>query len=70
MRVIILKKAGLLEGDEIVAINEIPIKMITIEENTKLNWRDTLVYDIVRQGKSYKIPVVIDRNEVQGDWMK
>lgn len=37
MRVIILKKAGLLEGDEIVAINEIPIKMITIEENTKLN---------------------------------
>lgn len=41
--------------------------MITIEENTKLNRRDTLVYDIVRQGKSYKIPVVIDRNEVQGD---
>lgn len=69
MRVIILK-AGLLEGDEIVAINEIPIKMITIEENTKLNWRDTLVYDIVRQGKSYKIPVVIDKEEVQGDWMK
>ena len=67
MRVIILKKAGLLEGDEIIAINEIPIKMITIEENTKLNRRDTLVYDIVRQGKSYKIPVVIDRNEVQGD---
>lgn len=67
MRVIILKKAGLLEGDEIVAINGIPIKMITIEENTKLNRRDTLVYDIVRQGKSYKIPVVIDRNEVQGD---
>ena len=62
-----IKKAGLLEGDEIVAINGIPIKMITIEENTKLNRRDTLVYDIVRQGKSYKIPVVIDRNEVQGD---
>lgn len=41
--------------------------MITIEENTKLNRRDTLVYDIVRQGKSYKISVVIDRNEVQGD---
>lgn len=59
MRVIILKKAGLLEGDEIIAINEIPIKMITIEENTKLNRRG--------QGKSYKIPVVIDRNEVQGD---
>ncbi len=62
-----IKKAGLLEGDEIIAINEIPIKMITIEENTKLNRRDTLVYDIVRQGKSYKIPMVIDRNEVQGD---
>ena len=62
-----IKKAGLLEGDEIVAINGIPIKMITIEENTKLNRRDTLVYDIVSQGKSYKIPVVIDRNEVQGD---
>ena len=54
-----IKKAGLLEGDEIIAINEIPIKMITIEENTKLNRRG--------QGKSYKIPVVIDRNEVQGD---
>ena len=64
---IITKESGLLEGDEIIAINEIPIKMITIEENTKLNRRDTLVYDIVRQGKSYKIPVVIDRNEVQGD---
>ena len=57
-----IKKAGLLEGDEIIAINEIPIKMITIEENTKLNRRG--------QGKSYKIPVVIDRNEVQGDRMK
>lgn len=62
-----IKKAGLLEGDEIVAINGIPIKMITIEENTKLNRQDTLVYDIVRKGKSYKIPVVIDRNEIQGD---
>ncbi|MGJ0753614.1 hypothetical protein [Bacteroides fragilis] len=62
-----VKESGLLEGDEIIAINEIPIKMITIEENTKLNRRDTSVYDIVRQGKSYKIPVVIDRNEVQGD---
>ncbi|MCS2670482.1 hypothetical protein NXY34_20960 [Bacteroides fragilis] len=49
----------MLEGDEIIAINEIPIKMITIEENTKLNRRG--------QGKSYKIPMVIDRNEVQGD---
>ena len=31
-----VKESGLLEGDEIIAINEIPIKMITIEENTKL----------------------------------
>ena len=37
-----VKESGLLEGDEIIAINEIPIKMITIEENTKLNRRDTL----------------------------
>lgn len=62
-----IKKTGLLEGDEIIAINEIPIKMISMEEDAELSRQDTLVYDIVRQGKSYKIPVVIDRNEVQGD---
>ena len=62
-----IKKAGLLEGDEIIAINEITIKMIYMEEDAELSRQDTLVYDIVRQGKSYKIPVVIDRNEVQGD---
>ena len=62
-----IKNAGLLEGDEIIAINEIPIKMISMEEDAELSRQDTLVYDIVRQGKSYKIPVVIDRNEVQGD---
>ena len=62
-----IKKAGLLEGDEIIAINEIPIKMISMEEDAELSRQDTLVYDIVRQSKSYKIPVVIDRNEVQGD---
>ena len=44
--------------------------MISMEEDAELSRQDTLVYDIVRQGKSYKIPVVIDRNEVQGDWMK
>ena len=62
-----VKESGLLEGDEIIAINEIPIKMISLEEDAELSRQDTLVYDIVRQGKSYKIPVVIDRNEVQGD---
>ena len=62
-----IKKAGLLEGDEIVAINEIPIKMISLEEDAELSRQDTLIYDIVRQGKSYKIPVVIDKEEVQGD---
>ncbi len=62
-----VKESGLLEGDEIIAINEIPIKMISMEEDAELSRQDTLVYDIVRQGKSYKIPVVIDRNEVQGD---
>lgn len=62
-----IKKAGLLEGDEIIAINEIPIKMISMEEDAELSRQDTLVYDIVRQGKSYKIPVVIDKKEVQGD---
>ncbi len=62
-----VKESGLLEGDEIIAINEIPIKMISLEEDAELSRQDTLIYDIVRQGKSYKIPVVIDRNEVQGD---
>ena len=62
-----VKESGLLEGDEIIAINEIPIKMISLEEDAELSRQDTLVYDIVRQGKSYKIPVVIDKKEVQGD---
>ena len=62
-----VKKSGLLEGDEIIAINEIPIKMISLEEDAELSRQDTLIYDIVRQGKSYKIPVVIDKKEVQGD---
>ena len=62
-----VKESGLLEGDEIIAINEIPIKMISLEEDAELSRQDTLIYDIVRQGKSYKIPVVIDKREVQGD---
>lgn len=62
-----VKESGLLEGDEIIAINEIPIKMISLEEDAELSRQDTLIYDIVRQGKSYKIPVVIDKKEVQGD---
>ena len=62
-----VKESGLLEGDEIIAINEIPIKMISLEEDAELSRQDTLIYDIVRKGKSYKIPVVIDRNELQGD---
>ena len=62
-----VKESGLLEGDEIIAINEIPIKMISMEEDAELSRQDTLIYDIVRQGESYKIPVVIDKNEVQGD---
>lgn len=32
-----IKKAGLLEGDEIIAINEIPIKMISLEEDAELS---------------------------------
>ena len=41
--------------------------MISLEEDAELSLQDTLIYDIVRKGKSYKIPVVIDRNELQGD---
>ena len=54
-----IKKAGLLEGDEIIAINEIPIKMITIEENTKLNRRDTSVFYKIYLDGQYRIPMCL-----------
>ncbi|MCX8465841.1 PDZ domain-containing protein, partial [Bacteroides fragilis] len=36
-----VKESGLLEGDEIIAINEIPIKMISMEEDAELSRQDT-----------------------------
>jgi len=57
------KTAGLQTGDEITAINGISIKNITFETVKQ----DTLLYDIIRQGKPMKIVVPVDKNEKQGD---
>ncbi|SEG29806.1 PDZ domain-containing protein [Parabacteroides chinchillae] len=57
------KKAGLKEGDEIIAVNGKDIKTCTTEEKKELLLQDTLMYDINRQGKRLKIKVIVDRSE-------
>ena len=61
------KNAGLQKGDEIVAINGKPYKMITRKEEDKMYMQDSIVYSINRKGKKLKITVHIDKKEVQGD---
>lgn len=61
------KTAGLQEGDEILSVNNKPFKEVTPQEIHHFNKQDTLVYNIIRQGKPLKIIVLIDKNEVQGD---
>jgi hypothetical protein len=61
------KTAGLQVGDEIVEINGKPLRSITREENIEFHKKDTLVYNIIRNGKPLKILIPIDKNEQQGD---
>jgi hypothetical protein len=61
------KTAGIKEGDEIVAVEGIVFKNITGEEKYGLYEKDTLVYDIIRNGQALKITVPVNRNEVKGD---
>lgn len=62
-----VKKAGMKEGDEVMAVNGIACKEITDEIGAEFLKKDTLIYDILRKGKAMKIVIPIDKNEVQGD---
>jgi hypothetical protein len=61
------KTAGLLEYDEILAVNGKSYKDITYEEKQEFYKKDTLVYDIIRSGQLLKITVPVNKNEQQGD---
>jgi len=61
------KTVGLHEGDEIVNVNNKPIKSISHEEKLKFHMQDTLVFDIIRIGKPLKLIVPVDKTEQQGD---
>jgi hypothetical protein len=58
------KTAGLQIEDEVVAINNIPYKDITYEQTIE---HDTLLLDIIRDGKPIQLVVPVDKNEEQGD---
>jgi len=47
-------------------INEIQNKKVNFEDNHIFK-DDTLIFEVVRQGKPMKIIVLVDKNEVQGD---
>jgi hypothetical protein len=60
--------AGLREGDEIVAVNGVVPENIDFEEKMQaLFEKDTLIYDIIRQGEALKIVIPVNKNEEQGD---
>ena len=61
------KTAGLREGDEIVAVDDKPYKDVTWEEKQEFYLKDTLIYNIIRNGEPLKIIVPVDKNEEQGD---
>lgn len=60
-------KAGLQAKDEIIAVNGINLKKMTLETKEKIFQQDTLIFDVLRYNKPLKIVVLIDKNEVQGD---
>lgn len=62
-----VKLAGMREGDEVIAVNGTLCKDITDEKGRFFQQLDTLIYDILREGKPMRIVIPIDKNEVQGD---
>lgn len=62
-----VKLAGMREGDEVIAVNGILCKDITDEKGRGFQLQDTLTYDILREGKTMRIVIPINKNEVQGD---
>ena len=61
------KTAGFQEGDEVIAVNGKPFNKLTPEDDAELGEQEVLHYDILRGGRSMKITVHVDKNEVQGD---
>lgn len=61
------KKAGLKEGDEIIAINGKDVRKCTVEERKEILLQDTLVYDVIRGGVQLNIKVIVDRSETFED---
>jgi hypothetical protein len=61
------KGAGLQLGDEIVAVNDTLYKNITYKQKDEFYKEDTLILDIIREGKPLKIVVPVNKNEEQGD---
>ena len=61
------KTAGVKVGDEIVSIEGFPYGEITLETANLLRLLDTLVVNIVRDGKPQTLYVGVDQNEPTGD---
>jgi hypothetical protein len=61
------KTAGLQVGDEIVAMDGKFYKDVTYEEEREFYKKDTLVYDVIRDGNPVQIVVPVDKTERQGD---
>jgi len=61
------KTAGLCEGDEIVSVNGKPYKDITRKEKREFYTNDSLVFEVIRNKKTQKIVVTVDKNELQGE---
>jgi hypothetical protein len=61
------KTAGMQEGDEIIAVNDMPYKDISFKEKSEFYTKDTLIYDIIRNGSLLKIVVPVNKDEEQGD---
>jgi hypothetical protein len=61
------KRAGLQTGDEIVAVNDTLYKNISYEQYLDFYKQDTLMFNIIREGKPMQIIIPVDKNEEQGD---
>lgn len=61
------KKAGLEEGDEIIAINGFKVKNMTPEEAASIRNNNTKEIDILRNGEPIRITAHIDESENKGE---
>lgn len=61
------KTAGLKAGDEIVKVNGLVYKDISREQWKGFYKKDSLEFDIMRNKKTMKLVIPIDKNEDQSD---